>query len=848
MNIDPMWHKNVVADYSQNEFSHYETYVDTLSRILSKACKAYAPLAIVQARPKGVSSFAEKAARKAFKYSDPVRQLTDLCGARVITHSQDQVNQICEFIRSHFIVDEANSLDVRTRLQQSEFGYLSVHYIVQLAGEPVLGIPIPEEIGDRKAEIQVRTLLQHAWADITHDRLYKSGFDVPKQFTRSAAMLAATMEDADGSYARFAEGIDAYAGNYAACMSGEEMAKEIAILQLVLHNEPKPDNKPGIALRIAQIAKAAGDCQTAIEALAPFAKVEHELQDTILMELGGALIGKDKDNPESAGFSQGQQLLRRAGRPEEPVPPLTSSLGRQARIVRASALSMLARSCGDLPGKECRARDYSRQALALDPDNPYHLVSLLENEIFCTRSQDFAAAMCPVLLNAVKTCREHAEVGIELPQAYFAIGKLNLVMDRPSEALAGYAKAVSFCNSRGDSVPHDVYDTQLEFLRRINTGRELPNEHRWARQLLLLGSAVKGDQPALDKISSLAVRKTPFQGPVLIVAGGTQHEVQAKVNDYGGCLGRALQEFHGTVVSGGTRTGIPGLVGEIASELSEKDARQFALVGYLSQYLPADAPEDSRYDELIQTAGQTLSLQEPLQAWIDLLAGSVNPSEVRLLGINGGEISAFEYRLALALGAKVGVIESSGGAADALRDDPDWADSPNLLLLPPDETTILSFVDTPKSLLKPDQLEETARAAHARYVEDNKHTMTDPSMRPWEELSDDLKESNRQQVACAERTLRAARYGLREIEGEAVLAELCPEEVEAMSEMEHGRWNAERLAAGWKFGPKRDPENKISPYVVPWQDLAETIKDYDRQAVRDLPRIFAEVGLEVYRL
>jgi hypothetical protein len=126
--------------------------------------------------------------------------------------------------------------------------------------------------------------------------------------------------------------------------------------------------------------------------------------------------------------------------------------------------------------------------------------------------------------------------------------------------------------------------------------------------------------------------------------------------------------------------------------------------------------------------------------------------------------------------------------------------------------------------------------------------MTDPSMLPWEDLPEDLRESNRQQVACAERTLRVAGYGVHKAQGELVLAEFSPEEVEIMAEMEHGRWNAERLAAGWRFGPDRDPGNKISPYLVRWQDLPDKIREYDRKAVRDLPNILADVGLEVYRL
>ncbi|MGD9128379.1 MAG: RelA/SpoT domain-containing protein, partial [Planctomycetia bacterium] len=487
MSIDPQWHKEQVEKYSNDELKSYSIYAETLREILTKASSQHAPLAIVQARPKSVSSFAEKAARKASKYADPVHQITDLCGARVITHTQEQVDQVCEFIKTNFEIDEKNSLDVRTRLGHSEFGYLSVHYIVQITAGEILGIPIPPEIGDRKAEIQVRTVLQHAWADITHDRLYKSGFRVPDRFKRNAAALAATLESSDGQFGRFVNEMDAYVGEYSAYMDREEMDKEIAILEVVLENEPKEANKPAIALRIARIAQSSGDYSTVFEKLEPIAESDSLCTDEILNELGTALVylAEQERDPEKAAqkAARGQELLRRAGRVDDPLPSQTTGpLEKNECITRASALSTLACSYGKTSGNEYQARDCYRKALTLVPQDPYHLTSLLEYEIFCTRDTDFAAAMRPVLSGAVATCREHIRVGIELPRAYFTIGKLNLLMNQPMEALAAYAKAISFCNSDNACVPDNIYATQEAFLQRINPGRQLPEEHDWIRQ------------------------------------------------------------------------------------------------------------------------------------------------------------------------------------------------------------------------------------------------------------------------------------------------------------------------------------------------------------------------------
>ena len=129
--VDPKWHKEQIDRYAE-ENSFYEKYAETLQKILKKAAKTYAPLAIVESRAKTISSFAEKAVRRWPSLENPVNQMTDLCGARVITQTQSEVNRIGEFIRDNFIIDEENSDDKKDSLAPTQFGYLSVHFIVEL--------------------------------------------------------------------------------------------------------------------------------------------------------------------------------------------------------------------------------------------------------------------------------------------------------------------------------------------------------------------------------------------------------------------------------------------------------------------------------------------------------------------------------------------------------------------------------------------------------------------------------------------------------------------------------------------------------------------------------------------
>jgi len=77
--------------------------------------------------------------------------------------------------------------------------------------------------------------------------------------------------------------------------------------------------------------------------------------------------------------------------------------------------------------------------------------------------------------------------------------------------------------------------------------------------------------------------------------------------------------------------------------------------------------------------------------------------------------------------------------------------------------------------------------------------------------------------------------------------EFTAEEVERLAKMEHGRWNSERLLEDWHYGEKRDVANKISPYLVSWQELPDKVQEWDRDAVKEIPALLAQVGLQIQR-
>ena len=173
-----------------------------------------------------------------------------------------------------------------------------------------------------------------------------------------------------------------------------------------------------------------------------------------------------------------------------------------------------------------------------------------------------------------------------------------------------------------------------------------------------------------------------------------------------------------------------------------------------------------------------------------------------------------------------------------------------LVQLPVDGMTIRAFIGPGSQKLDPDIRDTIARAIHEAYrdVQINSKQSIDPSLADWEDLIADLKESNRQQADHNIQKLLLIGCTIHKAKGQDIsLMKFTEDEVEFLAEMEHARWNAERILSGWKWGNEKDVIKKISPYIVPWSELPDEVKEWDREAVQNIPKILANVGLEIHR-
>jgi hypothetical protein len=151
--------------------------------------------------------------------------------------------------------------------------------------------------------------------------------------------------------------------------------------------------------------------------------------------------------------------------------------------------------------------------------------------------------------------------------------------------------------------------------------------------------------------------------------------------------------------------------------------------------------------------------------------------------------------------------------------------------------------------------EVLARALHSEYVRSAQDAGIAPdpaaarTLVPWADLTEDLKDSNRHQAAELSARLEAIGYEIGPLaDADADALTFADDEVELMARLEHERWLDERRSQGWRHAPgPKDPTARTHPCIVSWNELGEADKEKNRAAVRALPHLFADVGLEIYR-
>ena len=179
----------ILREYQDNLPRFREVEQEVKEKLRQTLADAGLLVAAIESRVKGYDSLAGKLELKGHKYSN-LADLTDILGLRVITFYIDDVDKVASAVERLFDIDWENSVDKRKIHEIDSFGYLSLHYICKVPDFPY------------RFEIQMRTLLQHAWANMDHDTGYKSGVEIPRRYMRNMSRLAGMLELVDDEFSK----------------------------------------------------------------------------------------------------------------------------------------------------------------------------------------------------------------------------------------------------------------------------------------------------------------------------------------------------------------------------------------------------------------------------------------------------------------------------------------------------------------------------------------------------------------------------------------------------------------------------------------------------------------------
>lgn len=151
--------------------------------------------------------------------------------------------------------------------------------------------------------------------------------------------------------------------------------------------------------------------------------------------------------------------------------------------------------------------------------------------------------------------------------------------------------------------------------------------------------------------------------------------------------------------------------------------------------------------------------------------------------------------------------------------------------------------------IQKDLTDQLARAIHQAYVKNceasGESRLVNPSMQPWEDLPDHLKQANLAQAADIGTKLEAIDCAVVPESAATPDFAFSEAEIELLAKLEHQRWVGERKGQGYEYGPVR--EGNQHPDLVDWEYLSESAQNKDRDAIRELPMILWRAGFQILR-
>ena len=197
--------QKLVSQY-ETQMPNYDSYASAMQSL------------ITQCIPKDIHMESSHRAKKVKALRDKIRtqqakslsEVPDLAGIRLIVEYRWQVHEICRILSEEFLLIDDDPHDAAS---PDAFGYKSRHMILELSSKRA-DLTEYRRYAGLHFEVQVRTILQHAWASISHSTVYRSEQDAPAGLLRKLAQVAALLEISDDLFESFHHDSQRVMGDY----------------------------------------------------------------------------------------------------------------------------------------------------------------------------------------------------------------------------------------------------------------------------------------------------------------------------------------------------------------------------------------------------------------------------------------------------------------------------------------------------------------------------------------------------------------------------------------------------------------------------------------------------------
>lgn len=210
---------NNFKQWYENNKDNYKKAADYVKKQICFTLKEHNIIpAYIKSRTKDANSAYDKAKKyeikngeRTLKYTDPKNQIMDFAGVRVVLYLPFELEAVINIFENLFKDDilEKESENKLDKLGKNTVGYLSVHYVLKLNPKEA----IYRELKGLKCEVQIRTILEDAWAQIFHDRLYKNYYLTNPKAERQVNLLSGSLELIDDKINDLASFFDSMNGN-----------------------------------------------------------------------------------------------------------------------------------------------------------------------------------------------------------------------------------------------------------------------------------------------------------------------------------------------------------------------------------------------------------------------------------------------------------------------------------------------------------------------------------------------------------------------------------------------------------------------------------------------------------